>query len=133
MGQRLSRPPLIFGVNWFRRDAGGNLLWPGFGENIRVLSWIIARCEGQVPAQESPIGWLPRREDFDLAGLADFSEERLEQLLAVHRPDWQAELGAQQDFFQLLGSRLPAELAAQCDRLQARLAAAALATMANPG
>jgi phosphoenolpyruvate carboxykinase (GTP) len=122
IGERLSRPPLIFGVNWFRRDAGGNLLWPGFGENVRVLDWIVGRCEDRAQAHESPIGWLPRRQDFDLGGLDGFSEDRFAQLLAVDAAEWQAELGAQRDFFAQLGDRLPAEMAGQCDRLAARLA-----------
>jgi phosphoenolpyruvate carboxykinase (GTP) len=121
MGERLPRAPLIFGVNWFRRGVSGKLLWPGFGENIRVLEWIVSRCEGLAYAQESPIGWLPRREDFHLQGLEDFSAERFAELLAVHDTDWQAELGAQRDFFAQIGPRLPAELADQCDRLSSRL------------
>ena len=76
MGAKLARPPLIFGVNWFRRDAQGKFLWPGFGENMRVLEWIIGRCEGKAGARETIIGAVPRREDFDLDGLDGFTDER---------------------------------------------------------
>ena len=75
MAQSLENPPQIFGVNWFRRDEEGRFLWPGFGENMRVLRWIIDRCEGRAGARETPIGDVPRREDFDLQGLPDFSDE----------------------------------------------------------
>ncbi len=121
MGSRLSRPPLIFGVNWFRRDQAGKLLWPGFGENLRVLDWIIKRCAGRIAAEESPIGWLPRIGDFDLDGLDGFSAKRFAALVAVDRAEWQAELGAQQDFFRQLGPRVPAALTAESDRLRSRL------------
>jgi phosphoenolpyruvate carboxykinase (GTP) len=121
MGGRLSRPPLIFGVNWFRRDAAGKLLWPGFGENIRVIEWIIRRCEDRAPARESPIGWLPSRDSFNLDGLEGFSNARFAELLAVNVSEWLADLGAQRDFFARLGSRLPGELAVQCARFSERL------------
>ena len=122
MGMRLRRPPLIFGVNWFRRDASGKLLWPGFGENLRVLAWIVGRCEGRANAEESPLGWLPGRKDFDLGGLDGFSGDRFDQLMAVNDAEWQAELGAQQKFFSQLVPRLPAELATQSERLRSRFA-----------
>ena len=122
IGQRLSRPPLIFGVNWFRRGEDGGFLWPGFGENMRVLDWIIARCEGRAGARESAIGHLPRRADFDLEGLSGFETgERFERLLAVDCADWQAELAVQETLLASLGARLPAALAAEHARLRARL------------
>ena len=82
VGETLSRPPLIFGVNWFRRDGeSGKFLWPGFGENVRVLQWIVGRCEERAGAVPSAVGWMPRREDFDLAGLAGFEDgERFARL-----------------------------------------------------
>ncbi len=125
IGQRLSQPPLIFGVNWFRRGADGNFLWPGFGENMRVLRWIIERCEGRIGAQESAIGSMPRREDFDLDGLNDFeSGEQFKRLLAVDPAEWQTELDAQEALFDSLGAHLPTALAAERAALQARLAKA---------
>ncbi len=122
IGQRLNRPPLIFGVNWFRRDADGNFLWPGFGENMRVLRWIIERCEGRVGARESAVGHMPRHEDFDLDGLSGFeNSERFERLLAVDPAEWQAELTAQETLLSSLGSHLPAALTAEHTALRERL------------
>ena len=122
IGERLSRPPLIFGVNWFRLDADGNFLWPGFGDNMRVLRWIIDRCEGRVDARESAVGNMPRREDFDLDGLAGFETgERFKQLLAVDPVEWQAEVDAQESLFASLGSHLPTALVSERAGLRARL------------
>ena len=122
IGQKLSQPPLIFGVNWFRRDAEGNFLWPGFGENMRVLRWIIERCEGKVGAEESAIGHMPRCADFDLEGLPGFEAvERFERLLAVDPAEWQRELAAQDALFTSLGARLPAALVSQRAGLRTRL------------
>ena len=123
MGARLERPPLIFGVNWFRRDAEGNFLWPGFGENMRVLEWIIKRCEGRADASETPIGAVPRREDFDLGGLEDFTDERFAQVTRVDGGEWKREIDAQGELFALLGARMPTALAAERDQLSARLVA----------
>src|SRR5690606_2950095 len=89
--ERSARLPKIFHVNWFRRDSTGKFLWPGFGENLRVLRWIINRCEGRAGAEDLPIGYLPRAEDIDLSGL-DVSRETLEQLLAVDAGQWREEM-----------------------------------------
>src|SRR5690606_2391316 len=99
--------PSIFHVNWFRRDSDGRFLWPGFGENLRVLRWIIDRCEGTVDAVKSPIGYLPRPQDLDVSGLADVSEETLRQLLAVDPAQWRAEFEDIGEYLDSFGTRLP--------------------------
>lgn len=104
MGSRMKHPPKIFNVNWFRTDEQGKFLWPGFGENLRVLRWIIDRAQGRGEAKESPIGYLPKR--IDLAGLA-VTGATLEELLKVDRDDWKAELASQKEFFAKIGSDLP--------------------------
>ena len=101
--------PQIFHVNWFRRDADGRFLWPGFGENLRVLRWMIDRCEGRVGAQEMPIGHLPKPADIDTTGL-DVSKETLEQLLAVDRGQWREELEHMAGYLKTFGDRVPKRL-----------------------
>jgi phosphoenolpyruvate carboxykinase (GTP) len=110
--QRSARLPKVFHVNWFRRDGNGKFLWPGFGENLRVLRWIIDRCEGRAGADEQPIGYLPRPEDIDLDGL-DVSKPTLEQLLAVDREQWRAEMRDIGEYLASFGDRLPARLRAE--------------------
>lgn len=121
MGRQIARPPLIFGVNWFRRDSTGEFLWPGFGENMRVLRWIIERCEGAGVAVKSPVGWLPHRDGFDLDELEGVDAKRFEALLRVDRVEWERELEAQGELFDLLGDRLPAELIMERENLRTRL------------
>ena len=111
-GARSDKLPKIFHVNWFRRDADGKFLWPGFGENLRVLRWIIERCEGRVDADELPIGFLPVAADIDLTGL-DVSDEALAQLLSVNREQWQVELEQIGEYLDSYGDRLPMELRAE--------------------
>jgi phosphoenolpyruvate carboxykinase (GTP) len=82
MGQKIPNPPKIFFVNWFRKDENGNFLWPGFGENMRVLKWIVDRVKGKVDARETPVGLIPKFEDFELSGL-NISSEQLEKLFAI--------------------------------------------------
>lgn len=121
-GPRLPKPPLIFHVNWFRKGADGKYLWPGFGENMRVLKWIIDRCEGRAGATESPIGLVPRPEDLDVAGMAGISPETLIELLSVKPAEWQKELEGQQKFFDTLQPDMPDQLIAQHDKVAARFA-----------
>lgn len=106
MGDRMKKQPKIFNVNWFRLDEKGDFLWPGFGENLRVLEWIIARCRGKVGAKETAIGYLPKTEDIDLTGI-DVSREKMEKLLAIKREDWMKELEDQKKFFDTFGKALP--------------------------
>ena len=120
-GPRLTNPPLIFHVNWFRKDAAGKFLWPGFGDNMRVLKWIIDRCEGRGGAGESPIGSIPRAEDIDLDGLEGVSPERMRELLAVKPVEWAKELKGQKEFFKTLEPYLPNELLEELQKLGQRL------------
>ena len=127
MGRNLSHAPLVFGVNWFRRDGeGGPFLWPGFGENLRVLQWIIGRCEQNAGAERAAVGWVPRREDLDLDGLPGYGEEedegRFRRLMAIHPDDWVREAAASADFFEKLAPRLPEELETERLHLLKRLA-----------
>ena len=122
MGAGLTRPPLIFGVNWFRRDAqNGKFLWPGFGENMRVLEWIIGRCEGRAGGKETFIGAVPGREDFDLTGLDGFTDERFAQVTAVDPGEWRREVEGQGELFARLGARVPSALIGERERLRTRL------------
>ena len=113
--------PKIFLVNWFRRDEEGGFLWPGFGENSRVLKWMVDRIEGRVGAQESPIGLLPLPEDIDTDGL-DLSPEDLAAALAFDREEWEAEIPLIQEWFDKFGEELPAALREELTALQERLA-----------
>ncbi|HEV2095534.1 MAG TPA: phosphoenolpyruvate carboxykinase domain-containing protein, partial [Chthoniobacterales bacterium] len=120
-GNRLTNPPLIFHVNWFRKDAGGQFLWPGFGDNMRVLKWIIDRCEGNGCAQESAIGHIPRAQDLDLDELSGVSPEQMRELLRVELDEWQTELEGHAKFFESLGGVVPDELQKQREKLGRRL------------
>jgi phosphoenolpyruvate carboxykinase (GTP) len=115
-GARSEKLPKIFHVNWFRRDAAGKFLWPGFGENLRVLRWIIDRCEGRVGADESAIGFLPAAADIDLTGL-DVSDEALKQLLAVNPEQWQVEMEQVGEYLASYGDRLPDQLRAEHEKI----------------
>ena len=120
MGAKLKHPPKIYHVNWFRRDADGKFLWPGFGDNLRVLEWIIDRCSSKAGAQETAIGNLPRPEDLDPEGL-DLAPGALAQLLSVQAEEWRAEAADIEKHFDEYGSRTPAALRAQVQALRARL------------
>jgi len=120
MGTAVPRPPRIFHVNWFRQDAEGRFLWPGFGENLRVLKWIIARCTGKGAALESPIGGLPARGEIDTTGLS-VDETLMTRLLEVSRDDWRAEADGMGQFFAKFGPRLPDEIEHQRRALLGRL------------
>jgi phosphoenolpyruvate carboxykinase (GTP) len=107
--ERLTHLPKIFHVNWFRKDENGKFLWPGFGDNLRVLQWIIGRCTGQADAMETPIGYLPRREDLDLRGLEHLNGA-LDKLLAVDAEGWRREAAEIGGYLQSFGDRVPAPL-----------------------
>jgi len=111
-GRNIANPPRIFGVNWFRTDDDGKFVWPGFGENMRVLEWIVERARGQAYALESPIGWMPRFSDLDLSGLDDFTEGDFLQAMSIDRDDWDKEILAHDELFIRLYDRLPKELLA---------------------
>ncbi|PKM15658.1 MAG: phosphoenolpyruvate carboxykinase (GTP) [Gammaproteobacteria bacterium HGW-Gammaproteobacteria-2] len=112
--------PKIFHVNWFRKDADGQFLWPGFGDNLRVLEWMIRRIQGDADAVDTPIGLLPHAQDLNCDGL-DCNPDQLGQLLAVDRDAWKAEIAAVRDYLQTFGERLPAALTAELDRVEAAL------------
>jgi phosphoenolpyruvate carboxykinase (GTP) len=120
VGKKMSAPPKIFNVNWFRKDKEGNFLWPGFGENLRVLEWIISRCKGEVGAIETPIGYLPHENDLDLTGLR-IPRENMTKLLAIHKNDWHEETVSIEEFFKTFGKDLPKELAKELTSLKKRL------------
>jgi phosphoenolpyruvate carboxykinase (GTP) len=108
-GREIYNPPRIFGVNWFRKDEHGAFVWPGFGENMRVLKWVIERAKGRAVSIESPIGWMPRYEDIDWRG-SDFSREQFEQVMSIDRDTWQQEILLHEELFIKLYDRLPKEL-----------------------
>jgi len=120
MGKRMKKPPRIFHVNWFRQDKRGRFLWPGFGENLRVLEWIIDRCNDRVSAVETPIGHVPKAKDLNMAGL-NLSENALRELLKIDADEWLADLKDQAKFFKKFGSKLPKELKAEHVFLKKRL------------
>lgn len=122
MGRRMTDPPKIFHVNWFRQDEEGNYLWPGFGENLRVLEWILARCRGEADAVKTPIGYVPTSESLDLTGL-DIAQETLAKLFTIDREHWYRETEAIAAFFQQFGSRFPREMWDQLEALRLRLRA----------
>ncbi|MFP6626298.1 MAG: phosphoenolpyruvate carboxykinase (GTP) [Deltaproteobacteria bacterium] len=113
IGNRSDRVPKIFHVNWFRTDEDGNFLWPGFGENLRVLRWILGRCQETAAATETPIGYVPAPGALDISGLDGVTEDTIADLLQVDVADWQGELENQKEFFERFGSRLPEEILRQ--------------------
>jgi phosphoenolpyruvate carboxykinase (GTP) len=122
VGKRLARPPKVFRINWFRRDAEGRFLWPGYGENLRVLEWIVERCRDSGKAEETPIGYRPApgaiaTQDLDIAPRA------LQELLHVDRDAWQTNHRSQAEFFQKFGDRLPRGIRAEWEALGSRLRA----------
>jgi phosphoenolpyruvate carboxykinase (GTP) len=121
MRQLTSQPPAIFHVNWFRKDDHGNFLWPGFGENMRVLKWIVDRCRGRVGAQESPLGWVPLARDFDLASLDGFTAEQFAKVQRIDSAEWKREVVSQEELFINLHANLPKELIFQKELLISRL------------
>lgn len=119
MGKKIPNPPKIFNVNWFRTDENGKFIWPGFGDNLRVLLWILARCNGEVDAVESPIGYLPKPEDIDVEG-TDVDEATLKGLLSIDKEAWAEEIKDQEAHLAKF-EKLPAEIRAQYEALKSRL------------
>jgi phosphoenolpyruvate carboxykinase (GTP) len=120
MGSRLTRAPRIFHVNWFRQDSAGKYLWPGFGENLRVLSWMLERCAGHAGAKDSPIGLMPRPEDLDLTGL-NVDPAVLDELTSVPAPALRREIADIRAYLQGFAGRTPAAMYAELDELERRL------------
>ena len=119
MRSKLTHPPKIFMVNWFRKDRDGSFLWPGYGENLRILKWVAERIHGSVGAEQTAVGLVPCKSDLDLTGL-DVTAARLDEALAIKREEWAVELRSQEEFFDRIDADLPRELEVQ----QAALAAA---------
>ena len=117
MGKKIKNPPKIFNVNWFRQDENGEFLWPGFGDNMRVLEWILKRCDGKVGAKETAIGYVPYAKDIDLEGL-DYSTETLERILYVDKARWSKEADEIAEYYKQFGDRLPAELRESLETLK---------------
>lgn len=107
-GRGLPAPPRIFGVNWFRKDADGKFIWPGFGDNMRVLKWIVLKIRGESNAVESPIGWMPTYDDIDWTG-SDFTNEQFDSIMSIDREDWKAELLQHAELFERMYDKLPKE------------------------
>ena len=120
MGTLIPNAPKIFHVNWFRTDDEGHFIWPGFGDNMRVLMWILARCEGKVDAKETAIGYVPNAEDLNVEGL-DISKETLEELLSVDKELWLEDCRGIKEFYAQVGERVPAEFYSELEALEARL------------
>jgi phosphoenolpyruvate carboxykinase (GTP) len=121
VGSKLAHPPRIFGVNWFRQDAKGEFIWPGFGENMRVLKWIIDRIEGKVDAVKSPLGLQPRYEDIEWGGIENFSRARFDELTKVDPAVWRKEVEDHARLYDTLKSRMPKELYEQREALEKAL------------
>jgi phosphoenolpyruvate carboxykinase (GTP) len=122
MGRSLRNPPAVFHVNWFRQDTDGRFLWPGFGQNLRALLWMVDRIEGRAAGAETPIGVVPRRGELNLDGL-DMPPADLEAVLSVSREEWAAEVPCIREFFDRFGDRLPPEMTSELDALEQRLGA----------
>ena len=120
MGKNIPNAPKIFHVNWFRTDDEGNFIWPGFGDNMRVLMWILARCEGKVDAVETAIGYVPKAEDINIEGL-DITIDTIRDLLSVDTKSWKEDISNIKEFYELVGDRVPAELNEELAALEARL------------
>jgi phosphoenolpyruvate carboxykinase (GTP) len=122
IGARLSHPPRIFHVNWFRQNAKNEFLWPGFGDNLRVLAWMLERCAGRAGARETPIGYLPRPEDLNTAGLR-LEPGAMEALTSVPVPAWQQEAAGINAYLDKFGAHIPSALRAELKGLEKRLGA----------
>jgi phosphoenolpyruvate carboxykinase (GTP) len=121
IGRQVAHPPRVFCVNWFRKDGDGQFLWPGYGENMRVLKWIIDRCGGRAGAAQSVLGWMPRRQDLDWTGLSSVSATRFVDLMSIEREAWIHELLLQEELFVKLYDKLPKEFVLKRELLLASL------------
>ena len=123
MGTTIPNAPKIFHVNWFRTDDEGNFIWPGFGDNMRVLMWILARCEGKVDADITPIGYVPKAEDICIEGLADVTLDTIKELLTVDNASWLEDVENIKAFYAQVGERVPQAMYDELAALEARLKA----------
>ena len=122
MGTKIPNPPKIFHVNWFRTDAEGNFIWPGFGDNMRVLLWILDRCAGKVDADITPIGYVPKAEDINIEGL-DIGLDTIKELLTVDKASWLEDIENIKAFYKQVGDRVPQAMYDELAALEARLKA----------
>ena len=120
MGKKITNKPQIFNVNWFRTDVEGHFIWPGFGDNLRVLDWILDRCEGKVEAEETAIGFVPKAEDINIEEL-DITVDTIKELLTVDPENWKEEVKGIEEFYAQFGDRLPKELNEKLEELKNRL------------
>ena len=123
MGKIIPNAPKIFHVNWFRTDDEGNFIWPGFGDNLRVLDWILARCDDKVDANLTAIGYVPKPEDINIEGLDNVTLDTIKELVSVDKEAWLADIDNIKEFYDLVGDRVPAELREELAALEARLRA----------
>ena len=123
MGKRVAHPPRIFRVNWFRKDAAGKYIWPGFAENMRVLKWVVDRCAGRGAGSETALGVIPRYDDLQWTGLEQLERARYEELVRVDEPAWGEELKSHDELFAKLGARIPQALEARRGTMHQKLAA----------
>ncbi len=123
MGKIIPNAPKIFHVNWFRTDDEGNFIWPGFGDNLRVLDWILARCDDKVDANLTAIGYVPKPEDINIEGLDNVTLDTIKELVSVDKEAWIADIDNIKEFYDLVGDRVPAELREELAALEARLKA----------
>ena len=121
VGKTIKAAPKIFAVNWFRRDEHGKFMWPGFGDNMRVLKWIVERCEGKGGAADTPIGRMPRYEDIELKGIAGFTRDAFVELTNVDKKLWLEEVKDHERLFGELSARMPAEMLEQRKALEKAL------------
>jgi phosphoenolpyruvate carboxykinase (GTP) len=117
MGREIEHQPKVFGVNWFRKSTAGKFVWPGFGDNMRVLKWIVERTQGSQNATDTPLGYMPRHQDLEWRGLEGFGEERYREVTSINSEAWKHELESHRDLFGKLSTRLPQELAERRERL----------------
>ncbi len=121
MGKKIPNAPKIFNVNWFRTDDDGNFIWPGFGDNMRVLLWILARCEDKVGAVETAIGYVPKAEDINIEGLNGITVDTIKNLLSVDVDSWKEDCKNIREFYGVIGDHMPKELYEELDALEKRL------------
>ncbi|MCX5806574.1 MAG: phosphoenolpyruvate carboxykinase (GTP) [Proteobacteria bacterium] len=121
IGAKLTNPPKIFFVNWFKKNDQGKFIWPGFGENFRIIKWMLDRAKGRIQATETPIGFIPEKKDIDLTGL-DISKETLKKLFEINKDEWQKEIEGIEAFYGQFGEKLPKELTGQLAQLKKHFA-----------
>ena len=121
MGKKIPNPPMIFHVNWFRTDDEGHFIWPGFGDNMRVLLWILARCEGKVDAVETAIGYVPKPEDINIEGIDGVTLDTIKGLLTVDKESWKEDIENIKEFYKQVGDHVPQEMYDELAVLEANL------------